>query len=115
MGYTVNEFGQKVFDDFTFRFWSDVLWQNSRNVYCNNPDFPWAKVDSITVIADKSVYTFYPGIHKGDLGFGGTKFIFTSPDGKEYLTNNCWHRGDVEDIPPTILEKFSEPWTMRCP
>lgn len=115
MGYTINEFGQKVFDDSSYQFWSDVLEQNRRNEYYGRPDMPWVHVDSLTVIVDKSVYTFYPGIHKGNLGFGGTKFIFTSPDGKEYLTNDCWHRGDTENVPPTILNMFSAPWTMRCP
>lgn len=55
----------------------------------------------VSFVVGTTAYTAYPGLHKSEhdrgqhLGFGGQAFLVRLDDGREFFTDNNWHRGEV--------------------
>lgn len=65
----------------------------------------------VSFVVGTTAYTAYPGKHKSEhdrgrhLGFGGAEFVVKLEDGREFFTDNNWHRGEV----PPHLRKLLKP------
>jgi hypothetical protein len=55
----------------------------------------------VSFVVGTTAYTAYPGQHKSEhdngrhLGFGGSEWTVRLADGREFFTDNNWHRGTV--------------------
>ena len=55
----------------------------------------------VSFVVGTTAYTAYVGKHKSEhdrgrhLGFGGAEFVVKLDDGREFFTDNNWHRGEV--------------------
>lgn len=55
----------------------------------------------VSFVVGTTAYTAYVGQHKSEhdrgrhLGFGGAEFVVKLDDGREFFTDNNWHRGEV--------------------
>jgi hypothetical protein len=62
----------------------------------------------VSFVVGTTAYTAYVGKHKCEhwsnqgLGFGGAEFVVRLADGREFFTDNNWHRGEV----PSHLRKL---------
>lgn len=107
-GLTLRETIEKALDAearsaaFWLEFYRDYL-RPPRNLtppedprYVRGGDQP-----KVSFVVGTTAYTAYPGQHKSKhdrgrfLGFGGSEFTVRLADGREFFTDNNWHRGTV--------------------
>lgn len=107
-GLTLRETIEKALDAeakgaaFWLEFYRDYLKPPANLVPQEDPRYVRGGCQpKVSFVVGTTAYTAYPGVHKSEhdsgpmLGFGGAEWTVRLADGREFFTDNNWHRGTV--------------------
>jgi len=107
-GCTLRETIEKALDaearhaEFWLEFYREYLKPPANLVPREDPRYVFGgDQPKVSFVVGTTAYTAYPGQHKSEhggsrmLGFGGAEWTVRLADGREFFTDNNWHRGTV--------------------